>query len=391
MIARFSISVLLHSEKTDDKVILIFHMMKISIKNNTIMNKYTAVGRHLCLLCAPLVSISASGQHMIDKASNTIRANDQIEVIKTEYQSPGDEGRDVIWSLSHIPESLHIDVSFESDSTGVIIRNDEKSLSYFIINGDSLLQTAYETPLEQITYSVPILTMRYPMAYGDTWEKDFHGDGTYCHQFHERRIGKIQSVADGYGRMIISETDTLSQVLRVYTLKTSSIQISPDSCINDPEQLKQEIEERYQWYARGYRYPVYETVTRTSYDNLKPVATRQYAHCCMPEIQRLLSDDHNEQIAKEDSLQQSSSVDIFHYEVSNNGNIIQINYVLDKPAHIRTIVADVMGMVYRNQQWKGAATEHNVMSIDCSGLRRGHYILYMNVEGKIYHEKIAIK
>ena len=50
-----------------------------------------------------------------------------------------------------------------------------------------------------------------------------------------------------------------------------------------------------------------------------------------------------------------------------------------------------MGMVYRNQQWKGAATEHNVMSIDCSGLRRGHYILYMNVEGKIYHEKIAIK
>lgn len=355
------------------------------------MKKYTAVGRHLCLLCAPLVSIPASGQHMIDMSSNVIRANDQIEVIETEYQSSGDAGRDVTWDVSQISECSRVDVSFESDSTGIIVRNDGKSLSSFVMHGDSLLQTSYETPLEQITYSVPVLTMRYPMSYGDTWEKDFHGDGTYCHQFHERRVGRIQSVADGYGRMIISETDTLYQVLRVYTLKTSSIQISPDSCVNNPGRLKQEIEERYQWFARGYRYPVYETVSRTSYDNLIPVATRQYAHCCMPEIQRLLSDEHNEQIAKEDSLQQFSSGDIFHYEVSNNGNIVQIDYALDKPAHIRTIVADVMGTVYRNQQWNGVATEHNVMSIDCSGLRHGHYILYMNVDGKIYHEKIVIR
>lgn len=38
MIARSPISVLLHSEKKDEKVILIFHMMKISIKSNSIMN-----------------------------------------------------------------------------------------------------------------------------------------------------------------------------------------------------------------------------------------------------------------------------------------------------------------------------------------------------------------
>ena len=347
--------------------------------------------RWILIQISVMLPLLGHAQQVVDMISNGIRANDQIEVIETEYQSSGDAGRDVTWDVSQISECSRVDVSFESDSTGIIVRNDGKSLSSFVMHGDSLLQTSYETPLEQITYSVPVLTMRYPMSYGDTWEKDFHGDGTYCHQFHERRVGRIQSVADGYGRMIISETDTLYQVLRVYTLKTSSIQISPDSCVNNPGRLKQEIEERYQWFARGYRYPVYETVSRTSYDNLIPVATRQYAHCCMPEIQRLLSDEHNEQIAKEDSLQQFSSGDIFHYEVSNNGNIVQIDYALDKPAHIRTIVADVMGMVYRNQQWNGFATEHNVMSIDCSGLRRGHYILYMNVEGKIYHEKIAIR
>ncbi|MBQ8152669.1 MAG: hypothetical protein IJ069_03200 [Prevotella sp.] len=342
----------------------------------------------LILLMLPLLG---HAQQVVDMSSNAIRANDRIEVVGSGFSFSGDAGKDVTWDISQVLGDSHTYISFESDSTGGIVRNDGKSLSTFVMHGDSLLQTGYETPLEQIAYSVPVLTMRYPMGYGDTWEKDFHGDGTYCHQFHERRIGKIQSVADGYGRMIISETDTLRNVLRVYTLKTSSIQISPDSCINNPERLKQEIEERYQWYARGFRYPVYETITSTSYDNLTPVATRQYAHCCMPEIQRLLSDDHNEQIAKEDSLQQLSSADIFRYEVSNRDNVIQIDYALDKPAHIRTVVADVMGMVYRNQQRSCPAAEHDVMTIDCSGLRRGHYILYMNVDGKVYNAKISVK
>lgn len=345
------------------------------------------------ILFLPLVMLPLLGhaQHVVDMILNGIRANDQIEVIETGYQSSGDAGRDVTWDVSQISDCSHVNVSFKSDSTGAIVCNDGKSLSSFVMCGDSLLQTGYETPLEQMSYSVPILTMRYPMAYGDTWEKDFSGDGTYCHQFHEYRIGKIQSVADGYGRMIISETDTLNHVLRIYTLKTSCIQISPDSCINAPERLKQEIEERYQWYARGYRYPVYETVTWTSYDNLKPVATRQFAYYCLPETQRQLTDEHNERIVQEDSLQQLSSTEIFHYEVSNNGNVIQIDYTLDKPAHIRVIVADVMGMVHKNQQWDSPATEHNIMSVDCTGLRHGHYILYMNVDGKVYDAKIAIK
>lgn len=71
MIARFPISVLLRLEKTDDKVILIFHMMKISIKSNSIMN-HARVSFFMVMLMLPLLGHAQQVAYDYDASGNRI-------------------------------------------------------------------------------------------------------------------------------------------------------------------------------------------------------------------------------------------------------------------------------------------------------------------------------
>ena len=68
----------------------------------------------------------------------------------------------------------------------------------------------------------------------------------------------------------------------------------------------------------------------------------------------------------------------------------QMTYGLDEDATIATIVANRMGMVCVSRQWTQEAGQGYSAQIDCSGLRPGIYILYINVNGKVYSEKVTL-
>lgn len=346
--------------------------------------------RYASLLVLTALSLTMQAQYSIELLNNVIREGDIVKKSACYYSSAGNGGEDVLWDFSeHLGTCSHF-IHYSSDSTLRITGNNGKALYGYSIHGDSLLMVSYENPLEHISYTRPVLIMRYPMQYGDTFQQCFDGRGKYCESHFERVIGNIVSTADGYGRLILSEKDTLDNVLRVYTLKTSSIRIDIDSCKTDSDFLKQEIEEHYQWYARGYRYPVYETVSRTCYDNMEPVSVSQFALCCLPESQRELSDSLNEELARlPDEI--NTAPDIYHYHVEVQGDVINISYSLDGQARLRFIVADLAGMVHRQTERGNDAGDGYAMQIDCSTLPRRQYILYMNVNGKIYSEKVIIK
>ena len=62
----------------------------------------------------------------------------------------------------------------------------------------------------------------------------------------------------------------------------------------------------------------------------------------------------------------------------------------DEDATIATIVANHMGLLSVYRQWTQEAGQGYSMQIDCSGLRPGIYILYINVNGKVYSEKVTL-
>jgi hypothetical protein len=50
-----------------------------------------------------------------------------------------------------------------------------------------------------------------------------------------------------------------------------------------------------------------------------------------------------------------------------------------------------MGIVYSNVKQNGKSGENLSMNFNSQGLHRGQYIIYINVNGKVYNEKISLK
>lgn len=187
-------------------------------------------------------------------------------------------------------------------------------------------------------------------------------------------------------------SDTIPNVIRIHSIRSGAVfmHLENDSTDEAKSRIKQEIEERYQWYARGYRYPLLETVSTSYYKDMDLVSCIQKAYCYAPDSQRTLHDEQNDSIIRIDSIANVQAADIFHHEVETIGNQVKLSYSLDEDANITIIVCNHRGMAYRRRSFAMPAGTGYEQSIDCSGLSPDTYILYINVNGKIYSEKIIL-
>lgn len=354
------------------------------------------VKRYLLLL-ATLIATTTSivaQDFMLTREANIISDSDEVSLERMPYFSSNRCGKGLLWDFTESSTSKrHFNIWHQVDTVGRHLQLTDRDITYYQDAKDTLFIVCRESPLYKITYSQPILSMRYPFAYGDSLSAPFSGYGVYCgdHPFKENGVSTI--IADAEGDAVIGE-DTIHNVLRVYTLRSYSICMDIDSTALDSARLKQIIEERYDWYARGYRYPIVTTVTSTSYDNMTPLGTRQTAYCLLPDIQCQFADSVNEDIRRKDSLaaaeQTRANTDIIHYTVSQGGGLVTIDYSLDSDADITALVSDAMGIVYRRSHQYNRQGTGYTLTLDCSGLRRGKYILYINVNGKVYSNKVAL-
>ena len=336
-----------------------------------------------------------SAQNRLTIHTNLMRDSDTVSMQQMEYSQSGDDGENIVWDFSNIDtKDCKHPVIFCSDSTNRISKIEDNSILTYQLFNDTIKQIRAEDRLNKSYYDCPKLTMKYPFQYGDSVSGKFSCHGRYCgnHFFGEKGMTVIH--ADGYGKLILSDKETLNNVLRVCTVTSRSIAMDMDSTALDTAKLKQEIVEQYDWYARGYRYPLYETVQRTSYSNLTPVASARFAYRILPDSMSISADIVNDSIRQTDSVSEASKKayeeDVIHYAVSRNGNTLSVDYTLDKDATIVSLISDSMGIIHRKTQRSGKAGEQDSISFDCSGLRRGQYVLYINVNGKVYNEKVNI-
>lgn len=81
----------------------------------------------------------------------------------------------------------------------------------------------------------------------------------------------------------------------------------------------------------------------------------------------------------------------FTYEIQTDGNRVTITYDIKTKSNVHAMVVDVLGSINRDVQQTNQAGNGYVMNIDCTGLRRGQYIIYINVNGTIFSKKIPVK
>lgn len=368
------------------------------------MNSQLLRNRVLFLILLLSKYFLTNAQTALSLAANLMQPGDSVTKESVEYVFAGDDGDHAVWDFSNLETGDIYCIKYDTLNNSQLVGYDLQKTYNYRIKNDSLFLIGYESPQLNVDYKQPLLIQPFPLQFNQTCSSAYHGEGRYCGTHYERNFGSVRITADAIGTLVLSEKDTLLNTLRVYTVNTESIRLSKDSCRNDSDNMKLVITEQYRWYARGYRYPVFETITSSTYDNMDHVATSQLAYRCPPEIQIELNDSTNERIRQTmqlesgncygdgDSNHTSHGNDVgFTYDVDINGNQITINYSVEQTATIHAMIVDVMGNIYQNiQQTSPAGTDYS-MSFDCTGLRRGQYIIYINVNGKVYNTKISVK
>ena len=350
--------------------------------------------KYLSLVFLLSFLMQAKGQNQITIEANSPRIGDSLIRHEMEYTCPGDGGEDAIWDFtnSHLTGKRYEDIVFcDSDST--TLRSVEVNAIYsYTICSDSLLLIRYETPQTMLEFDDPLLMTLYPSVMGIRFDDSYSAQGLYSGRLPISAGGMVSVEADGEGMLILNNGDTLRNVLRLHSIRTGYMDYSPleSQGTGQGPAMQQEIEEKHIWYARGYRYPVYETISRTYYYDLSPVSSRQTAYCRLPSDQRLLRDSINAEIVLQDSLALSSPPDIFHYSVDVGSGMITVSYSLDSPATLNALLCSATGMVYRSWSATKPAGENMSFSFDCSNLVGGSYVLYINVNGMIYSETVHI-
>lgn len=358
------------------------------------MKKKSKLTRLSFLLSLLSLTLTLSAQTTITYEYNGKKAGDKLEKQQVDVIDAGDSGENIVWdfSNSHTIETHQIELFCDSDSLE-INEIEPTSICKYAFRSDSLLMIGYETPLKKIQYSTPVSQLAYPFEYGSSFFVPYSGTGSYCKTLALSTSGTMDVEADGTGTLILTENDTLRNALRVHSIRTGSIEmhLDGDSIGASNPNMKQEIEESYQWYVRGYRYPLFETRTTSYYDNMDLVSCVQSAYRFLPDMQQLLNDEQNEEILRADSLAEHlNSSDIIDYNVFVNGGNVKIAYSLSEPANITALLCNHRGMAYRRVSCSMPAGENYELNLDCTGLVPDVYILYINVNGKVYSEKVIM-
>ena len=364
-----------------------FTKIKQILNNNKVI--IINMNKTFCLLVGMTMALYTHGQ-TIGHETNAPRCGDSYTLRQLDYFSPGNEGKDVVWDFSELKSTgRKVQKEYFLSTDSVLSCVDGESLSRYSLTDDTLYCLGYDTRLKHMDYTQPMTMMTYPFSYGYSITNPYGGTGDYCKRLILKNGGTLMVEADAEGVIINQEGDTLKNVLRVHTTRLNSVSMHAlsDTLMSDTSRMKQEIEERYAWYVRGYRYPMYETSSICFYDNMTPVYCIQKAkHYCADDMSEM-SDSINEEILATDSIANVAEQDIIHYTIKNDGCTLTMDYSLDADASINALVSNSRGMLYGRRSTRQPAGTDYQMDFEIVSLPKGEYVLYVNVNGKVYNEK----
>lgn len=359
---------------------------------------------------------------------NKFRVNDTIVKQQIEYKAPGRSGKDVLWDfgkLSPINKKYTLIYSARKGVDSMIVGREHHTRYYYDWQKDSVWLWGFENSTTQIENSKPELLLQLPMHYGDKVQGYYQGEGKYCGRLHISTVGRNTTEADAYGMIILPGKDTLKHVLRIKMTKLISETISPLKVLSEnmnsptyrilPEDsidniIRQNertiIVETYQWYALGYRYPIFETI-RTGHlsDSLKtayfstaffyPPGKHMYlqSDTANLDLQKKILADTVHKNEKDDHKSQDNSNDLpldFSYNVYPNPvqTKLTFEFYLSDYADISYKLYYIAGQQLTRstiKNYPGGVYQHY---IDMNKYPKGEYILQISMNEKVFSEKI---
>lgn len=353
--------------------------------------------------------------------SNLYRGIDMLEKKQIVVKGFSLNGIKGVWSLEEAEVSKDTYDAEYTTEADTLMAEERGNRTYYRQDRGSVSIIGSENYMEQISYDMPETWLRFPMQVGDSVCGYFYGSGPYCERFFIRRFGTYKTQADAAGMLVLPQGDTLRNVIRLHTERYVGTIAEPfdtmlykipaftvDSIVkhlaSDTAKVREDV---YRWYAEGYRYPILEA-QKLSYLNTLLTEEMYY---CPPEIQEQLPlDEENKQVRtrlieeelarwqpsllspNDDHNPQRRGKDGFTYKLSqtDGGDVVTIHYDTNHDVRVIALISNGLGYIYRRAD-QSCPTGTGQFSLNCTGLRNGQYIIYINVDGNQYAEKVNVK
>lgn len=350
---------------------------------------------------------------------NGIRPGDEIIKQQVDHKDPGREGENVIWDFSKLksindqyrlvykkPYLLN-DSTYkmgkdlfkvkEVDPSTLVLAIEHNTMYYFKQNENKLEILGHENPTTLLHYTTPMVASVYPTDYGQSYTSQYKSEGLYSKRIPFESQGSLKITADALGMIILPSGDTLEHVIR-----TKTVQIIHEVVKSKKPQNFNIVSETYKWYAKGYRYPVFESVkTYHMEDSLQSKAFK--TSFFFPPGEHLYLDDDKENLAVLDSLwnikhplqqetrsSETETAGNFSYNFYPNPveSQLTIEYYLENPTTVTISLYAMDGKQLKNitvgKKEKGLHTEY----MDFSTLAKGTYVLTIKTNTNTLSDKI---
>lgn len=376
-----------------------------------------------------LITISSYGQ--LDKFHNRICIGDSLIKQQIEYVDPGKPGKNITWDLSQaqvireeypiiysspklIEDSIYVignDTILKRyvPNTEYFIKKEYGTMYYYQFKNDTISLIGHENPTVRLRYTEPLMECVFPLNYNDEFLSPYLLEGVYSNSSKILSSGNIKIKADAYGKIILPEGDTISPVLRVKT--TQTICRSMRSSIYKDSirpNVQDKVIETYKWYAKGYRYPVFETVHNIINDTLFFGTSflfppRQHTYTDIKDITRSDSLNRSWDIDKKNKSKNKDSetyqdgigrdMSERNYEVFPNptDSYLNIKYAITKPSRINISLYTEDGRLALKIEKDLSASGSYSEIIDFRDLLKGNYLLQITENKRIIFSKKVIK
>jgi hypothetical protein len=364
---------------------------------------------------------SVSAQHRLQSKHNMLRAGDEIIKQQVEYKDPGRAGENVLWDFSRLSSvndeyTLH----YGTDNDTLITGMEHLTRYRYTLQNDSLLLWGFENQTTRLINPQPELLLKFPVHFAGKSSSYYYAHGKHGNRIELETMGYIETQADAFGTIALPNKDTLKHVLRTRTIKyiaetsqpisesyyqkESNPEFIPDDLILARLQTDSVIfaVETFRWYAKGYRYPVFETV-RSWQQRTGEDGGHEFLHTAFffPPQEHYYLDDDEENLALLEEDNQADpgnphanpwsglTYNFYPNPVEVN---LEIEMYLPKPANrIRMQLTDRMGRVAWAKEYGSRQQGIHTEQIYMYPFVTGEYILNIWFDDYMIGEKIIKK
>lgn len=343
-----------------------------------------AMARILIIIAILSVLPPAAGSQTRLTAEMHLPCNgDEYVKTRVEYVEHADSGSNCLWDFSGariLDGNSKVKIRSLADSQYSVIEH--RTAYKYKILGDTLRWLGFENRLTSIGSPAGVVSIPFPVTYGDTAHDRYLFTGRYCGTQELIEEGEVSFSVPAQGTLII-QCDTIGDVLMLRTVRHSRSflgdKATPEILHSAADTIPLQIETKDLWYSPRYRYPLAEAV-KYEY-RLGEITVQGYstAYLCLPSEQSYIGAEHNLQSDDCDTRTpnggESRGGGISEASAESDSRQVTIHYRIDTmTADVEITLCDTHGRVYRHASHAGIPAGVHSETIDTSGIPPGDYL-----------------